>query len=187
MGKNKNKKKTKRGGNARTAEAQQAKVARRVDEWVTDAELSERELMLAGIGVMARAIERGQRKLFKKALRKGRRLVDHGIPAIESEAPEPSDPVISYEETGGGWFSIAVDGLEVDRVQGEEAAAARSGSLLEAFAALDTDVQAERSTGATHAGGGWYDVTVHGVPVARVRGHAAAEEWLSKVGADSAI
>lgn len=159
-----------------------AKVASKVDRWVAEAQLSEEELIMAGLGVMAKAVEQGQKKLFNRAIKAGRRLADLGIPSLDTpgsqreeatpDAPTSSlsEPVISYQHNGGGWYSVKVAGIEVDRLQGEQPAAERAGELLAAYAGQDAADQKSRETGITHVGGGWYEVRVAGVPVDRVRG-----------------
>lgn len=168
-------------------EKQRAKVAEEVDRWIAEHELSEQELLLAGLGLMARAVERSKKKAFKKAVKSGRRLSDAGLPSFEAllaqdeEEPEADVAVISYEARGGGWFGVAVDGVLVDSVKGEEAAAARASELFAAHASLDPNSQESVATGMFHSGGGWYDLLVRGVPVARVRGKEAAEERLAEI------
>ena len=159
-----------------------AKVASKVDRWVADAQLSEEELIMAGLGVMAKAVEQGQKKLFNRAMKAGRRLADLGLPSLDTAGPnrqEPasdgdtsnlSEPVISYQHNGGGWYTVEVAGIEIDRLQGEQPAAERAGELLAAYAREDSADQKSRATGITHVGGGWYEVKVSGVPVDRVRG-----------------
>lgn len=165
-----------------------AKVASKVDRWVAEAQLSEEELIMAGLGVMAKAVEQGQKKLFDRAMKAGRRLADLGLPSLDTPrsnrkeatrdatASNPSEPVISYQHNGGGWYSVEVSGIEVDRLQGEQPAAERAGELLAAYAGQDAAGQTSRTTGITHIGGGWYEVKVAGVPVDRVRGKDSVEE-----------
>ena len=71
---------------------------------------------------------------------------------------------------------MQVSGTEIDRLQGEQAAAERAGALLAAYAAQDARSQDDRSTSIDHVGGGWYEVRVAGVPVDRIRGKATVEE-----------
>lgn len=164
-----------------------AKVAEKVDRWIAKQDLSEQELMMAGLGLMARAVEQSKKKAFKKAVKAGRRIADAGLPSLETllaqdlTEPDAGDAVISYEARGGGWYGVSVDGVTVDSVQGEEAAAARAAELFAAHAALDSDRQESVRTGMFHSGGGWYDLLVRGVPVARVRGKDAAEERFAEI------
>lgn len=165
-----------------------AKVAAKVDRWVAEAELSEEELIMAGLGVMAKAVEQGQKKLFNRAMKAGRRLADFGLPSLDAPATDRqgsasdattsnlSEPVISYQHNGGGWYTVEVAGIEVDRVQGEQPAAERARELLAAYAGQDGKHQTNRTTGINHVGGGWYEVKVAGVPVDRVRGKDSVEE-----------
>lgn len=168
-------------------EKKRAKVAGKVDQWIAEQDLSEQELMMAGLGLMARAVEQSKKKVFKRAVKAGRRLNDVGLPSFEAliakddAEPDADDAVISYGARGGGWYGVAVDGVLVDSVQGEEAAAARTAELLAAHAALDPDRQESVRTGMFHSGGGWYDLLVRGVPVARVRGKEAAEERFTEI------
>ncbi len=156
----------------------------RVSTWLTENSVTTEDLLMAGLGVAARSARKGKRKPFKRASKSGRRLVADGFPAFanianastDSDKPMSSEPVISYQHNGGGWYSVEVGGFEVDRVQGEESAAERAGSLLAAYASLDSESQQSRSTGVDHVGGGWYEVTVAGVPVDRVRGKSAVAE-----------
>lgn len=164
-----------------------ARVASKVDRWVAEAQLSEEELIMAGLGVMAKAVEQGQKKLFDRAMKAGRRLADLGLPSLDTSAsnreeatPDAttsnrSEPVISYQHNGGGWYTVEVAGIEVDRLQGEQPAAERAGELLAAYAGQDAADQKSRATGISHVGGGWYEVKVAGVPVDRVRGKASVE------------
>ncbi len=158
------------------------KVARKIDSWLEESELTEEELMLAGLGVMARAVEKKQRKLFDRAMRTGRKIADLGLEQLSSdqEQPDPS-PVIAYRPHGGGWYAVEIDDVLVERVHGEEAAAARAAQLFQAYASLDADEQAKRTTAMVHTGGGWYDVIVNGVPVEKVRGREAAEERFAEI------
>lgn len=163
------------------------KIARKVDKWINESDLSEEELILAGLGVMARAVESGKKKLFKKALSAGRKIADLGVvsmadsPGSANGSSDSSEPVIAYGPLGGGWYSVDVDGVVVERVQGEETAAKKAAELLTAYAALDPEEQANTDTSMTHSGGGWYDLKVRGVPVARVRGKEAAEERMIEI------
>lgn len=171
------------------------KVARRVDVWIHDGQVTSDELMLAGLGVMAQAAERKKKKLFKKALSRGERLLETGlctVPALrdrvdvgggdeEGDTDLPA-PVIAYRPKGGGWFSVEVGGIEVENVQGEEPAAARAAAILQAYAELDGEEQSDTTTGVEHAGGGWYTVKVRGVPVDRVRGRDEAERRIAELG-----
>ncbi len=118
-----------------------AKVASKVDRWVAEAQLSEEELIMAGLGVMAKAVEQGQKKLFNRAMKAGRRLADLGLPSLDTaganrqkaasdaDTSSSSEPVISYQHHGGGWYSVEVAGIEIDRLQGEQPAAERAGEL----------------------------------------------------------
>lgn len=165
-----------------------AKVASKVDRWVADGQVSEEELIMAGLGVMAKAVEQGQKKLFNRAMKAGRRLADLGLPSLDTaganrqepagntDTSNSSEPVISYQHNGGGWYTVEVAGIEVDRLQGEQPAAVRAGELLAAYAGQDAADQKSRATGITHVGGGWYEVKVAGVPVDRVRGKDNVEE-----------
>lgn len=155
----------------------------RTTEWLTDNEISEEDLLLAGLGVAAQSVRAGKRKTFKKAHKVGRRIAKAGTildalrPGVTAApAPSPSEPVISYEHSGGGWYSVQVSGVEVDRIQGEQSAAERAGILLAAYASQDAGSQDVGKTGISHVGGGWYEVKVAGVPVDRIRGRDAVEE-----------
>lgn len=156
----------------------QKKLAKKVDRWMIKRGVTEEDLSLAGLGVLSAAVSKGSKKRFKKMKERGEKLAVHGVGALET-APGtesgPEEPVISYASVGGGWYSVAVDNIEVDRVQGEESAAARAGELLERYAAVNGNAQSVE-TSIDHAGGGWYEVTVRGVPVARVRGRDEVEE-----------
>ena len=165
-----------------------AKVASKVDRWVAEAQLSEEELIMAGLGVMAKAVEQGQKKLFNRAMKAGRRLADLGLPSLDTaganrqkaasdaDTSSSSEPVISYQHHGGGWYSVEVAGIEIDRLQGEQPAAERAGELLAAYARQDAADQKSRETAIAHVGGGWYEVKVAGVPVDRVRGKDRVED-----------
>ncbi len=138
-------------------------------------------------------------KAFDKLVKRGRRLAPEGLapepepaPHPESAEPEPepqvkqaeteatsatsTEPVISYQAHDDGWYTIQVDDIEVDRVQGEEAAAERAGELLAKYAALELGDQRSGETALTHTGGGWYVVIVNGVPIDRMRGRDATHE-----------
>lgn len=157
------------------------KIAKKIDKWTTDNEWSPDEVFLAGIGALTAAAAEGKKKRFTKFVKRGRKYADLDVRIlsdgdVDEGLAEASEPTIAYAPLGGGWYSVEVDGIEVDRVQGEERAAERAGSLLSEFAALEPDVQAARATSLTHAGGGWYEVMVGGVPVARIRGKDNAYE-----------
>lgn len=180
MGKGKQSKKAKKSRKKRKG----ANATDLVVDWLTDNSVSTEDLVMAGLGVAAKSARIGRRKPFKRARNTGRRLVAEGFPAPvdvtrttpTSDETNRSEPVISYQHNGGGWYSIEVAGFEVDRVQGEQPAAERAGSLLAAYASLDSTSQQSRSTGVDHVGGGWYEVTVAGVPVDRVRGKSAVAQ-----------
>lgn len=166
------------------------KLAKKIDRWVDESDFTEQELMLAGVGLMAKAVEKGKKKAFKRAVKTGEKLAAVGLSVLESAeqqteaAMPPSDEaVISYEGRGGGWYGVSVDGVLVDSVQGEEAAAERAAELLAAYAALDPAEQLSKATEIVHTGGGWYDIKVKGVPVARVRGKEVAEERFEEISA----
>lgn len=181
-------KKKKKSKKNRTTKHEKTNAAR-FTEWLTDNEITEQDLILAGLGVAARSVRTGKRKAFKKAHRTGRRLAKAGAmlealnpgtinrsAARPTEAPADSEPVIAYQHNGGGWYSVEVAGIEVDRLQGEQPAAERAGALLAAYAVQDARTQQSRETSVSHVGGGWYEVKVAGVPVDRVRGKSAVEE-----------
>ncbi len=161
----------------------QRKVAEKVAVWLDDTDLTERELILAGIGVMAEAVDRKKKKTFKRAVKAGRRIAELGGIDIAADAPATDDAEISYRSKGGGWYDVAVDGVTVDSVKGEEEAAARAADLFSKYAALDPEDQADKATELRHSGGGWYDIVVRGVPVDRVRGRESAEERFAAINA----
>lgn len=157
------------------------KIAKQIDKWSAKHSWDLDEVLLAGFGALTAAADKGKKKRFTKLVDRGRRYANLDVALLaddlgEAHSHEASDPVISYSPRGGGWYSVQIDDVEVDRVQGEETAAERAGSLLESFAGLDPDPQGTRSTSLTHAGGGWYEVIVRGVPVARLRGKEQAHE-----------
>ena len=128
--------------------------------------------------MLGKAASKGKKKRFKKAMSRGENLATAGIGSLDRLlAPEVEEPVISYAHSGGGWFTVDIGGVIVDTVQGEEAAAARAGELLEEYAALDN--QDPTRYGIYESGGGWYEIVVHGVPVARIQGQEEAEEFFA--------
>lgn len=172
------------------------KVARKVEAFLESTpEITERELILAGLGTIASAVAekkktKKRRKAVDKAIASGRKLLEFDVPVIEalaSDGGETGDrqPVIAYRSRGGGWYDIEVDGIRVDAVQGEESAAERAAELLKGFAALPEDRQLAARTEMRHVGGGWYELTVKGVPVGRIRGREEAEERFTEVSGQS--
>ncbi len=104
--------------------------------------------------------------------------------ALTADDPDeitPKNPVIAYRPTAGGWYDIEIEGTVVETIQGEEGAAKRAGDLLAAFAALEPEEQERMHTGIVDHGGGWYLVSIAGVPVDRVRGKETAEERFAEV------
>lgn len=173
---------------------QRRKLAATIEEWLQDAAIDERELILVGIGVMAHDVTKNKKgKRFKKSLRMGRKLAAIGLPSLSAPravsatvtstngdtGSEP--PLIAYAPLGGGWYAIEVDGVVVRHLQGEEDAAAAVAELLAKYAALDPDEQQKRETVLAHSGGGWYDIKVRGVPVDRVRGREDAEDRFAEI------
>lgn len=144
------------------------------------------ELVLAGIGTLAKAAKKGKKRSFIRAVDRGIKSLELDIPELDamvytdSEA-SGTDPVISYSPHGGGWYNIEIDEVVVARVKGEEESANRAGELLEAFAELDPEDQANAETGVFHTGGGWYQLVVNGIPVDKVQGEQAANERYSEI------
>lgn len=157
------------------------KQAKRVSKWIEkDDGVTFDDLVYAGLGVLGKSAAKGKKKRFKKAVTRGEALATAGIDSLDRLlAPEIEDPVISYAHSGGGWFTVDIGGVIVDTVQGEEAAASRAGELLEGYAALDSDKQDPARYGIYDSGGGWYEIVVHGVPVARIQGQESAEEFFA--------
>lgn len=143
------------------------------------------ELVLAGIGTLAKAAKKGKKKSFDKAVDRGIKTLELDIPELEqmvyTDSGGAAEPVISYSPHGGGWYNIEVDGVIVERIKGEEESANRAGELLEAFAGLDPDDQESTETGLIHTGGGWYDLMVNGVPIEKIRGEEAANERFADI------
>lgn len=159
------------------------KQAKKVTKWIEkDDGITFDDIVYAGLGVLEKAAKKGKKKRFKKAMSRGEDLATAGIESLDRLlAPEVEEPVISYAHSGGGWFTVDIGGVIVDTVQGEEAAASRAGELLEEYAALDADQQDPTRYGIYESGGGWYEIVVHGVPVARVQGQEAAEERFAEL------
>ena len=164
------------------------KQAKRIKKIIRKSSVDWDDIVLAGLGTLSRAAKKDKRKLFTNAVKRGIDVVEMEIPAVdriiyeEHDKPvEGSDPVISYSPHGGGWFNVEIDGQVVERVKGEEESAARAGELLEAFAALDPEEQADRTSGIFHTGGGWYTLKINGVPVDKVRGEDKASDRMSDV------
>ena len=186
------KKKAKKAGKAKSSKGGSKKrevreLAGRVEAFVQKHDVTYDDLAMAGVGVLGSRLPGKKHKKktkkvakeFAKLVKRGRRLAPDSIGPAEAgdEVHDgAAEPVISYQAHGGGWYTVEVDGVEVDRVQGEEAAATRAGELLARYAALDADGQRSGLTGVEHSGGGWYDVIVNGVPVDRVRGRDTVHE-----------
>lgn len=144
------------------------------------------ELVLAGIGTLAKASKKGKKKSFNRAVDRGIKTLELNIPDLDEmvyadEGGSNAEPVISYSPHGGGWYNIDVDGVIVERIKGEEDAANRAGELLEAFAGLDPDDQLSTETGLVHTGNGWYDLKVNGVPIDKIRGEEEANERYAQI------
>lgn len=168
------------------------RLAKKLNKMIeSDESLSPQDLIYVGMSVFAKAADKGSRKVYRKAAKRGRTMLEFDLPAINDFAKphltnqkhELEDPVISYQLHGGGWYEIMVGDTTVTRVQGEEEAAAMAGELLERYAALDANVQGVDRHGAFHVGGGWYEIVVAGVPIDRIQGRDAADERLLEVAA----
>jgi polyhydroxyalkanoate synthesis regulator phasin len=98
----------------------------------------------------------------------------------ERDVQRASVPDIEARSTGGGWYEIRVHGLVVDKVQGEDAAAARVEQLrAQDFSTGSDGAPGEITVAAT--GGGWYEVRVDGVAVDKVQGKRAAEAAVARL------
>lgn len=188
MAKNKKKSKSKAPKTPSTR-----KLSKRVERFIEKHDVTYDELAMAGVGYLAVKLPGKKHKNFEKRSKKVARRFDELVERGERLAPEEvtvaarvlaadetataaPEPVISYQPQDGGWFAIEIDGVHVERVQGEDEAARRAGELLANYAALDPSEQQRTTTAVTHTGGGWYDIVVHGVPVDRVRGKDAVME-----------
>ncbi len=144
------------------------------------------DIVLAGVGTLAKAAKKDRQKTFTKAVERGHRAIELDVEALNSlvfpvgESRRASEPVISYSPHGGGWFRIEINGTVVERVKGEEASAARAGELLESYAALSGKTNPEK-TGVIPTGGGWYEIVVSGVPVDKVQGRDLADQRLAEI------
>jgi hypothetical protein len=154
---------------------------KRLRKMIEDTEATWDDIVHAGIGTLAKAAKKGKKKRFGKAVKRGKKTLDLELPELESIVFAPEEIEIAYAPTGNGWYEVDVNGIVVERVQGEEAAAGRAGELLQAHASLADGKQATSETGILDVGGGWYDVVVSGVPVEKVRGMEAAEERMAEV------
>jgi polyhydroxyalkanoate synthesis regulator phasin len=114
-------------------------------------------------------------------LQKSLRQLSKNIDAArrEREIEDAAAPPIDARSTGGGWYEIRVHGLVVDRVRGEEEAAAR----VEQLRAQDFSTTAPETQTITidGTGGGWYEVRVDGIVVDKVQGRRAAEAAMSRI------
>lgn len=194
MAKNKKQKKNEKQKKQRPARTpSNRELSKRVDRFVEANDVTYDELAMAGIGYLGTKLPGKKHKNAKKQTKKVRRKFDELVEWGERLAPESvavtasalaadealadaPEPVISYQPHGGGWFAIEIDGVLVERVQGEDNAAQTAGALLAAYAALEADEQSDGSTSVTHTGGGWYEVVVRGVPIDRIRGKDAVTE-----------
>lgn len=151
------------------------KMIRRMEKWIDGESWTADEVLAAGLATLAGAAKNKDKKRFTRSVKQGRKLMDHffgfddSADAGSRDGASPAEPVISYSPVGGGWYSVAIDGVEVDKLKGETRAAERAGELLEAYASTEPSTT-NGGTEVTHSGGGWYDVTVNGVPVGRYRG-----------------
>lgn len=167
------------------------KLSKRVERFIEKHDVTYDELAMAGVGYLGIKLPGKKHKNYKKRSKKMAKRFDELVERGERLAPEEMtvaaqalatdeigepapEPVISYQAVDGGWFAIEIDGVHVERVQGEDEAARMAGDLLANYAALDPGEQQRTTTAVTHTGGGWYDIVVHGVPVDRVRGKDAA-------------
>ena len=191
-------KKSKNKSASKSTNKEVRNLTKRVERFVDRHDVTYDDLAMAGVGVLAttlpgkkhKRVAKRATKSFDKLVDRGRRLAPDGLapqpetadvegsPASSAEksSAASAEPVISYQSNGGGWYTIQVDGIEVDRVKGEGPAADRAGELLAKYAALEPSVQRASETALTHSGGGWYDVVVNGVPVDRMRGRDAVNE-----------
>ncbi len=128
---------------------------------------------LHGLGVPTRdeitELRASVRQLSKNldAARQQREIARAAVPDVEALA------------VGGGWYEVRVHGLVVDKVQGEDDAAAR----VEELRAQDFSTgRTEAQTVTTEAtGGGWYAVKVDGVVVDKVQGQKAADAAVARL------
>ena len=154
---------------------------KRLRKMIEDTEATWEDIVHAGIGTLAKAAKKGKKKRFGKAVKRGKKALDLELQELESIVFASDEIEIAYAPTGNGWYEIDVNGVVIDRVQGEEAAADRAGELLKAHASLAGGKQSASETGILDIGGGWYDVVVSGVPIEKVQGMEAAEERMAEV------
>jgi hypothetical protein len=131
------------------------------------------EFMLAGIGVFERGSSNRPRK-FRKALKRGRKAQRSSDTYAGALARVNAvSPVYVLPGGGGGWHEIWLREILVGRVQGEDEALRRMAELTLEY--IDVD-EGERAAPADMraGGGGWYELTVHGVVVDRVQGEQEA-------------
>lgn len=169
-----------------------AKLAKRVERFAEANDVTYDQLAMAGLGFLATKLpgkkqkkaERTTKRVageFRDLVRWGERIapevesdsaVDEPetVAEVDDVATDAPEPVISYQPRDEDWYAIEIDGVHVDLVQGEQAAAQLAGELLANYAALEPERQRESTTSIVHTGGGWYEVIVQGVPVDRVRG-----------------
>jgi len=166
------------------------KLAKRVSKMLKkDDGITQEDVWNAGLGVLADSATAGKSKIFNKARKRGIALAGLGIDGLSAvrdrlvlEGDDShADPSISYQAHGGGWYNLTVDGIIVDRIQGEVAAAERASELLESFTAQETAKRAVTRSGIFHNGGGWYEIVTNGVPIHLIKGKEAAEEKSAEI------
>lgn len=165
------------------------KTAKKAEKWVDSGKVTLPDVVLAGLGVVAKAAD-GSKKTLRKTVTRGEELLDRDRDSLTelyalavSTTPIDAGPVIAYAPAGGGWYDVTINEVPVTRVRGEVAAAEKAGSLFARYAQLDPDDQSSRQTAVVKRGGGWYDVVVEGVPIDRVRGEEEAQERLEQIAA----
>lgn len=205
MGKQSKNNKAKKKQSNKSKKKEVRALAQRVERFVDEREVTYDDLAMAGVGLLATTLpDKKHKKQAKKAansfdklVKRGRRLAPEGLAQPSESAPEPdpaepepqvqpaetdaasetsTEPVISYQPHDEGWYTIEVDDIEVDRVQGEEAAVERARELVARYKARTSSDQGSGETALTHSGGGWYVVTVNGVPIDRMRGRDATHK-----------
>ena len=133
------------------------------------------EFVLAGMGLLKDDSTGKRPKKFRKAVKRGRKRErdSREYDGILAQA-QAGSPVHVRPGSGGGWYEVWVRGIQVDKVQGEDAALRRMAELtLEYVEVGEADRTAPMSMRA--GGGGWYDLLAHGVVVDRVQGEQEAQ------------
>jgi poly(hydroxyalkanoate) granule-associated protein len=164
------------------ADARAEQVRKAADGTFSDLERRVQEIVtgtLRGLGIPTRD--------EVASLRKSVRELSKNLDALKHERTIATDaqPAVAAVETENGWYDVLVHGTPIKKVHGEEEAVEVVARLQQENAAL-TDAERQEGAEAVKGGGGWYQITFHGLVVDKVQGKDAAEANVERLNAADA-